>query len=388
MVRSLSRNYRTEALNALPRIVYMVYNITMSQINRKTNIIVALSGGVDSAVSAALLVKQGFKVTGVFMKNWSGEDFSLKSDCPWEVDQDDAEKVCKTLGIPFKSVNFEKQYREIIVKYFFNEYSNGRTPNPDVLCNKEIKFKLFLDYARQSGADLIATGHYARIRKDGNAYALLKGIDQNKDQSYFLHRLNQEQLSKSLFPIGGLHKSEVRKLADEFKLPNSTKKDSQGICFIGKIDVQDFLRENIKVKTGDIIDIDTKEIIGKHDGVMFYTIGQREGIGIGGAGKPYYVVSKDSLKNVLYVANGKDHSALFNKIVKFEDIHWINSEEKTHRTISASIRYRHKPSAGFINIESNQFIFEEPQRAITPGQSIVFYDNELCLGGAIISQQV
>ena len=359
----------------------------MRKIKPKNKIIVALSGGVDSAVSAALLVEQGFDVTGVFMKNWSGEDFSLNSDCPWEVDQNDAENVCTTLSIPFKSVNFEKQYRDIVVKYFFEEYSKGRTPNPDVLCNKEIKFKLFLQYATESGADLIATGHYARIEENGNSFQLLKGIDQNKDQSYFLHRLNQEQLSKSLFPIGDLQKTEVRELAEKFKLPNSKKKDSQGICFIGKIDVQDFLRENIAVKIGDIIDIDSNEIIGTHDGVMFYTIGQREGIGIGGAGMPYYVVSKDSGKNILYVAKGKDNPALYTNTVKFEDIHWINPNDEKQNNISASIRYRHKPSKGDINLSTNEFLFEEPQRAITPGQSIVFYDNDICLGGAIISQQ-
>ena len=359
----------------------------MRKINPKNKITVALSGGVDSAVSAALIVEQGFDVTGVFMKNWSGEDFSLNSDCPWEVDQNDAENVCTTLSIPFKSVNFEKQYRDIVVKYFFEEYSKGRTPNPDVLCNKEIKFKLFLQYATESGADLIATGHYARIGENGNDFQLLKGIDQNKDQSYFLHRLNQEQLSKSLFPIGDLQKTEVRKLAEKFKLPNSKKKDSQGICFIGKIDVQDFLRENITVKIGDIVGIDSNEIIGNHDGVMFYTIGQREGIGIGGAGMPYYVVSKDSGKNILYVAKGKDNPALYTNTVKFEDIHWINPSDEAGKNISASIRYRHKPSRGVINLSNSEFLFDEPQRAITPGQSIVFYDNDICLGGAIISQQ-
>ncbi|HRP36651.1 MAG TPA: tRNA 2-thiouridine(34) synthase MnmA, partial [Candidatus Dojkabacteria bacterium] len=216
----------------------------MRKIKPNKKITVALSGGVDSAVSAAILLEQGYDVTGIFMKNWSGADFSVNSDCPWEQDQQDAEDVCKTLGIPFKSVNFEKQYRDIVVQYFFDEYSKGRTPNPDVLCNKEIKFKLFLQYATESGAELIATGHYARITHDENGFKLLKGIDNNKDQSYFLHRLNQEQLSKSLFPIGELQKSEVRKLAEKYKLPNAKKKDSQGICFIGKIDVQDFLREN------------------------------------------------------------------------------------------------------------------------------------------------
>lgn len=363
----------------------MVYNYPMRKIKPNTKITVALSGGVDSAVSAAILLEQGYDVTGIFMKNWSGEDFSVNSDCPWEKDQQDAEDVCKTLGIPFKSVNFEKQYRDIVVKYFFDEYSKGRTPNPDVLCNKEIKFKLFLQYATEYGAELIATGHYARIIEDDKGFKLLKGVDNNKDQSYFLHRLNQEQLSKSLFPIGELQKSEVRKLAEKYKLPNAKKKDSQGICFIGKIDVQDFLRENIHVKTGDIKDIDTDITVGKHDGVMFYTIGQREGIGIGGAGEPYYVVSKDSENNILYVAKGKDNPALFNKTVNFEDLHLINTDEFNIENLSASVRYRHQPAKGKIDLTKKEFIFNESQRAITPGQSIVFYNDDRCFGGAIIS---
>lgn len=359
----------------------------MKNLNPNTKITVALSGGVDSAVSAALLVDAGYDVSGIFMKNWSGEDFSVNSDCPWEQDQKDAELVCKKLGIPFKSVNFEKQYRDIVVKYFFDEYAKGRTPNPDVLCNKEIKFKLFLEYATQSGAQIIATGHYARIKRTKSGFQLLKGLDKNKDQSYFLHRLNQEQLSKTVFPLGDLEKSQVRELAKKYNLPNAKKKDSQGICFIGKINVQEFLRENIKTNYGEIIDIDTNEKVGAHDGVMFYTIGQREGIGIGGSGEPYYVVGKDSIQNILYVAKGRKNPALFSKTVEFEDLHLVNPQTNLKdKYISASIRYRHKPSNGYINKEFNEFTFDEHQRAITPGQSIVFYDNEICLGGAVITQ--
>lgn len=365
--------------------------------NAETKVIVALSGGVDSAVAAALLVEQGYKVEGVFMKNWSGDEFAINSDCPWEQDQKDAEAVSRLLKIPFRSVNFEKEYRDKVVSYFFDEYKQGRTPNPDVMCNKEIKFNLFLEKAHELGANFIATGHYARIAKQDKEFLLLKGIDNNKDQSYFLHRLNQKQLSKSLFPVGKLTKAQVRELARKLKLPVAKKKDSQGICFIGKIDVQKFLRSNIEKRKGDIVDIDTHEVIGSHEGVMFYTIGQREGIGIGGVGKPYYVVSKDSQENILYVGQGRDNPALYQSTVDFEDLHFISdhqyisgqeliaNHQQKKNSLSASLRYRHQPEAGTLNLADNKFIFEQPQRAPTPGQSIVFYNQDVCLGGGIIS---
>lgn len=352
----------------------------------KTKVIVALSGGVDSAVAAALLVEKGYQVEGIFMKNWSGDEFAVNSDCPWEQDQSDAKSVCKLLKIPFRSVNFEKEYREKVVKYFFDEYKKGRTPNPDVMCNKEIKFNLFLEKAYELGADFIATGHYARISYQDGIFSLLKGVDNNKDQSYFLHRLNQNQLSRSLFPVGELTKSQVREIAKAKKLPVAEKKDSQGICFIGKIDVQEFLRSNINKKPGSIVDIDTKEIVGKHEGIMFYTIGQREGIGIGGVKQPYYVVDKDSSTNILYVAQGKDNPALYKSIINFDDLHFITGLSPRKNSLYASIRYRHQPEIGDLKIEENKFIFEKAQRAPTSGQSIVFYDNEHCLGGAIINQ--
>lgn len=356
----------------------------MGQIPNKLNVCVALSGGVDSAVAAALLKKQGYNVTGMFMKNWAGEDFGVKSDCPWEQDQKDAEAVCKILNIPFRSVNFEKEYRQSVIKYFFEEYSKGRTPNPDVICNKEIKFKVFIKKAEMLGAQLIATGHYARVKTSGELLELHKGVDRNKDQSYFLHGLNQYQLSRTIFPLGDLTKPEVRVLATKFKLPNAKKKDSQGICFIGKINVSEFLRENIQIRPGKIIDIDSGKTLGKHDGVMFYTIGQRHGMGIGGSGKPYFVVKKDFIKNILFVGLGEDHPLLYWKDIYYSQSHFISGKIPIDLQMEASIRYRHFPECGKLIPDKNLFRFLSPQKAPSAGQSIVFYRGDLCLGGAII----
>jgi len=345
-----------------------------------------MSGGVDSSVAAALLKKAGYDLTGVYMKNWSGDDYGLQSDCPWQDEQYDVERVCKILEIPFRSINLEKEYREKVVEYFFREYQAGRTPNPDVMCNKEIKFGIFLQKAMATGAEKIATGHYASVEfnSETNEFQLFKGIDTNKDQSYFLNELGQDELAQTLFPLGKYTKPEVRTLASEFKLPTAYKPDSQGICFIGKIRVADFLRARIEPHKGEIRDIATDKIVGNHDGIEFFTIGQREGLGIGGSALPYFVCKKDRIKNILYVAPGTDHPALFARKVKFIDLHQINQEDISKLNLTAAIRYRQKPAAGKIDLAKQTFTFNEPQRAISAGQSIVFYDGERCLGGGII----
>ena len=358
-----------------------------NSLNNKTKVFVALSGGVDSAVTAALLLEQGYDITGVFMKNWSGDEFGIQADCPWKKDQDDAEAICKKLNIPFRSFNFEKEYKEKVVEYFFNEYKIGRTPNPDVMCNKEIKFGIFMTKAKEMGADLIATGHYARVRFNPRTgeYELLKGVDGNKDQSYFLCELSQEQLKYTLFPIGEYTKPYIRELAEKYGLPVANKPDSQGICFVGEINVAKFLRSNIKIHQGDIIDIDSKEILGKHDGIEFYTIGQREGLHLGGAKEPYFVISKDKKENIIFVAMGNDNPKLFSRKVKFEDLKWVNKVENVAlNNLSASIRYRGKPCNGSLDIKKKVFVFDKPQRAITEGQMIVFYEDEILRASATI----
>ncbi len=365
-------------------------------------VFVGLSGGVDSAVSAALLKEQGHDVIGVYMKNWSGDDYGIQADCPWEQDQADAEAICNHLGINFRSFNFEKEYRAKVVEYFFSEYEKGRTPNPDVMCNKEVKFKLFLEKALENGADFIATGHYARrearsrkleVTETSNLehqtyYRLLKGVDNNKDQTYFLYNITQEQLSKTLFPVGHLQKSEVRELAKKFGLPNAEKPDSQGICFIGEINVLKFLMSRIPEKKGNVIDIDTKEIVGEHKGVYFYTIGQREGLHIGGQSIPYFVVDKDVKKNIVYVGHGNEHKAMYKSEVQLENLHFINEFTVDSLQLTASIRYRHKPQPGKLDIRDQgsdiRFIFNEPQRAVASGQSLVIYNGEECFGGGVI----
>ncbi|HEV8601181.1 MAG TPA: tRNA 2-thiouridine(34) synthase MnmA [Patescibacteria group bacterium] len=347
-------------------------------------VIVGMSGGVDSSVTAALLKEQGFDVIGVFMKNWS-QDFG-DFGCTWAEDAEDARKVAEVLKVPFYVWNFEKEYYSKVVEYFLREYKAGRTPNPDVMCNSEIKFKVFLDKALSLGADYVATGHYARIAHADGKYSLLKGIDPAKDQSYFLYTLNQKQLSKILFPIGTLTKPEVRELARKFNLPNHSKKDSQGICFIGKINVKEFLKAHIPVLAGEIVTTGGQSL-GKHDGLAYYTIGQREGMGLGGKG-PYYVVNKDFSNNRLVVSNNGADPDLWKKEFTIEELKWTGKDKVLPLKAKISIRYHHPDYPAVILKTGNKtrVVFDEPQRAITPGQAAVIYDGEELIGGGIIDK--
>lgn len=353
--------------------------------NKPQHIIVGMSGGVDSSVTAYLLKQAGHHVEGIFMKNWEGDDTDLH--CPAAVDMAAAQAVCDKLSIPLKLVNFASEYWERVFSHFLAEYRAGRTPNPDILCNKEIKFKAFLDYAKQSGADFIATGHY--VRKDDEA-RLLKGLDPNKDQSYFLHALKQAQLSASLFPVGELEKSTVRAIAKDIGLPNYDRKDSTGICFIGERKFKTFLNEYLPAQPGHIKTLDG-ETVGKHEGLMFYTIGQRQGLQIGGKkGKeelPWYVIAKDLTSNTLLVAQG-EHPALFKSRLLCKDLTFTHDTPTIPVNLHAKTRYRQPDQPcrlQRVDDETYQVEFETPQRAITPGQSCVFYQGDICLGGGIIT---
>lgn len=355
----------------------------------KTRVVVGLSGGVDSSVCALLLLEQGYDVHGVFMKNW--EDSYEPGYCATEQDLADAQDVCDTLGIPLHTVNFTTEYREKVFRYFLAEYRRGRTPNPDILCNKEIKFKAFLNYARRFGADYIATGHYARRMAQDGRQRLLKGIDPGKDQSYFLHTLDQSQLAQALFPLGGLFKQQVRKLAARADLVTHDKKDSTGICFIGERKFREFLNRYLPVQSGPIR-TPQGEIVGQHMGLMFYTLGQRQGLGIGGrhgsSGNPWYVVDKEIKNNALIVSQGRDHPLLFHRRLRASRLYWIaGSPPSTPLECAAKTRYRQPDQACVVELlDANlcEVTFAKPQRAITPGQSVVFYADDECLGGAII----
>lgn len=356
---------------------------------------VALSGGVDSSVTCALLKERGFEVEAMFMKNWTprSEAEGLMM-CPLKADEKDARAVAAQLGIKLSVVSFEKEYRRDVVDYLFKEYQAGRTPNPDVLCNSKIKFKVFLEKSLERGADYVATGHYVRKLKTQSSklktfYQLLKGIDPNKDQSYFLYQITQEQLAKCLFPIGEYEKPQVREMAQKFGLITAKKPDSQGICFVGEVEMKQFLKQRIKPRKGDIITIDGKKI-GEHEGVWYYTIGQRRGIGVGG-GMPFYVVEKDLKNNRLIVARGDKDDALFKKEMIVDEVHWISGgEPKLPLKCAVKIRYRQEEQGCVVqrNKEAkkqrSKVIFKVKQRAVTPGQFAVFYQGEVCLGGGKI----
>lgn len=355
---------------------------------RKQRVIVGISGGVDSSVAAYLLLQQGYEVHGVFMKNW--EESFAPGYCSAADDLEDAEDVCETLSIPLHKVNFSEEYRKRVFTFFLAEHKRGRTPNPDILCNKEIKFRAFLDHAQQLGADFLATGHYARLSHNGST-RLLKGLDGNKDQSYFLHALSRQQLENVLFPVGELKKSAVRKMAADTDLITHDKKDSTGICFIGEQDFRQFLGHFLPENPGPM-QTPEGDVVGEHSGLPFYTIGQRQGLGIGGrrgnSGAPWFVVGKDSERNVLLVAQGKNHPSLYCQGLIASQIHWINPQPlDTLLHCSAKIRYRQSDQACTVIVDSSghcEVVFEQPQRAITPGQSVVFYRTDECLGGAII----
>lgn len=335
-----------------------------------------MSGGVDSSVTAALLKEQGYAVTGVYMKNWSRDLPGMI--CPWKDDYQDAKRVAVQLGIDFKMYDFETEYRQKVVDYMVREYQAGRTPNPDVMCNQEVKFKLFLESALEDGAELIATGHYARV-KNGRLFA---GLDKSKDQSYFLYRVSEPALQKSLMPIGELKKTEVRALAKKLGLATAEKKDSQGICFVGKVGIKEFLLNELGPQpAGPIVDQTGREL-GQHDGAIFYTIGQRHGLNVGG-GLPYYVTRKDMAKNTVYVTTDLGDKDLWSKEVTLQDLHWIN-QKPPDKKYQARLRYRGPLVPCILN--ADKLILEEEQRGLAAGQSAVLYDGERVLGGGVISR--
>lgn len=352
-------------------------------------VFVGLSGGVDSAVSAAMLQKAGYDVTGVFIKVWQPDWIP----CNWKEERRDAMRVAAHLGIPFITLNCEKEYKQGVIDYMIAEYSIGRTPNPDVMCNKIVKFGTFYDFAMENGADFVATGHYARIVEKGESFKLLAGIDRNKDQSYFIWTLKQEQLAHILFPVGDIEKPKVRKLAAKFNLPNADKKDSQGLCFIGKVDLKDFLSHYIKTEKGNVLD-ENGEIIGLHSGALFFTIGERHGFTVDRKTPndlPYFVIDKDMDQNTITVSNRDNDDSLpsATKIVRLEKVNWISGGVPTIENFFLLVRSRYRQELERARIVSTGitetvFEFEKPQDTLTPGQSLVIYSGEECLGGGVI----
>ncbi len=357
----------------------------MKKAPEDTRVVVGMSGGVDSSVAALLLKQQGYDVVGIFMKNW--DDTDENGVCTATEDYEDVMKVCEQIGIPYYAVNFEKQYWDKVFTYFLDEYRAGRTPNPDVMCNKEIKFKAFLEHAVNLGADYLATGHYAQVEFRDGEYKMLRGVDENKDQTYFLNQLTQKQLEKVMFPLGHLPKAKVREIAAEAGLATAAKKDSTGICFIGERNFKEFLSNYLPAQPGNMETLDG-EVKGKHDGLMYYTIGQRHGLGIGGSGDPWFVAGKDLKRNVLYVCQGFHHEKLYSTSLKAVNVSWVADKPvEGEFACTAKFRYRQKDvgvTVKVIDQESVEVVFDEPTRAITPGQAVVFYKGDECLGGGTI----
>lgn len=416
-------------LRVCKTLIFFIYAYLCSQFLIMKRVIIGLSGGVDSSVAAYLLKQQGYEVIGLFMKNWHDDSVTISNECPWLDDSNDAMLVAEKLGIPFQTVDLSEQYKERIVDYMFKEYEKGRTPNPDVLCNREIKFDVFMKIALELGADYVATGHYCRkrtIKKDGKEiYQLLSGVDGNKDQSYFLCQLSQEQLAKSLFPIGELTKPEVRDIATELDLVTANKKDSQGLCFIGKVKLPDFLQQQLKPKEGVIVEvskeqkffnesipkfqseedklkylsrkinykIDDGKIVGKHQGAHYFTKGQRKGLAVGGTIEPLFVIDTDVNENVIFTGQGKEHPGLYKKalFVTNEELHWIREDLalKVDETMQVNARIRYRQSlqkATLHKVDSGLYVeFEALQSAITEGQFVAWYLNDELIGSGVIS---
>ncbi|MFI3685504.1 tRNA 2-thiouridine(34) synthase MnmA [Vagococcus fluvialis] len=363
--------------------------------NSKIRVVVGMSGGVDSSVTALLLKEQGYDVVGVFMKNW--DDTDENGVCTATEDYKDVAKVANQIGVPYYSVNFEKEYWDRVFEYFLAEYRLGRTPNPDVMCNKEIKFKAFLDYAMQLGADYVATGHYAQIKRDEDGTVhMLRGVDNNKDQTYFLSQLSQEQLAKTMFPLGHMEKSEVREIAKKAKLATAQKKDSTGVCFIGEKNFKEFLGKYLPAQPGKMMTLDGR-VKGDHAGLMYYTIGQRQGLGIGGGqgdnSEPWFVVGKELETNTLLVGQGFHHEHLYATSLEASEVHFtVDTPMPKEFKCTAKFRYRQQDTGVTVILNDDQtkatVIFDEAVRAITPGQAVVFYNGDECLGGGLIDAAI